>query len=216
MPLVASFANNSARALGFGGDVPVVPITYIGATIIQDNATVNITLPAGSAAGDLCICINGYNRAIPAGFTLLNTSTMTNNGGQYYTSSFKALVAGDITNGYITVDVASINCGAALVVYRGISSPVFSASGESTTTANNNVTYVSTSGARGVLAFNTDRDGYAAGSTANGGITKLGGIGGTYGLTVGHSLTPIANSTAVGFSNLNTTQAQMTTLITLK
>ena len=215
MPSPSRSGSFSASAFGFTGGI-LPPVTYIGATIVQDSAPANVTLPTGSAAGDLCICINGYNQVIPSGFTLINTSTMTNNGGQYYTSSFKVLSSGDISTGYITVDINIINCGAALLTYRGISSPVFSASEESTTSSTNNATYATTTGARGVLAFNTDRDGYASGSTANGGVTKLGGIGVTYGLTIAHSLTPITNGTRVGFSSLNTPQPQMTTLITLK
>jgi len=208
----------SARAFGFGA----APVNYVGVTFVTGaDPNSNISLPVGSAAGDYCICITGYDVADPTGFTLIYQSTMTLNGGQYYRTSGKVLDATDISNGYITTPGSPLSCGEVLLVYRGISAPVFSAAEEAAAgLSTNNATYATTSGARGVLALCVDRNGYATGSTANGGITKLGGApssgGGTYGVAIGHLLTPMANGTRVGFSALTTGAPSMTTLITLK
>jgi hypothetical protein len=209
----------SARAFGFGAALP--PVSYVGVTFATGaDPDSNISLPVGSASGDYCICIAGYNQSDPTGFTLIHQSTMTLNGGQYYRTSGKVLDATDISNGYITTPGTPGSCGEVVLVYRGISGPVFSASAESSGGLSYcAAVYATTSGARGVLAFCVDRDGYATGTDISN-VTKLGGApsagGGVYGVAVGHSLVPIANGTTISFTSLTTGNPQMATLITLK
>lgn len=195
--------------------------TYIGTTFSPgDSSAHNLALPAGAAADDLAIAINGYSNATPSGFTELHRDTMSNNGGQWYQSGYKVLTTTDIANGYITFPNSGFtSIGEVLAVYRGPTSAAWNATNEpSASSSSCAVNYALNSASLGVLAYCVDRDGYATGSTiAN--ATKLGGApaagGGTYGVLFGHNLAGLANGATVTFGSLATSFGQIGTLIDL-
>lgn len=220
MPIVSSFANNAARAFGFGQK----PLVYVGSTFGNFRAVTNLALPAGSAVGDLCLAVSGFQAsggsALPTGFTLVFDAVMTLQANQTYQYSYKILTAGDITNNYVTfaAQAGGTGDGQGILVYRNVTQAVYSASAETGGVTTCPATYVTTAGAKGVVGVCVDRDGYNASVTVTN-LTKVGGPGAGaqyYSFVAGHSLSPVANSTVVTFGGLLTGFSQMTTLITLK
>lgn len=88
---------------GAGGGGGVSLVGYASAHP-NTSSTVNVTLPGGSAAGDLAVSMsfaNLTNTATPTGFTLL---VLDNSDSQIESrTAYKTLDATDISNGYITM-----------------------------------------------------------------------------------------------------------------
>jgi hypothetical protein len=74
-----------------------------GSIVAADSVvTLNVTLPAGSTAGDLGIlfAIHSYPIALPAGWTSIYSN---NSGSPTFLAASKILDSTDISNGYVTV-----------------------------------------------------------------------------------------------------------------
>jgi hypothetical protein len=203
----------------FGNPIMVAPfgITHVGATYLSGVGIgpVNISLPAGSVAGDLAVAITGFDTSTPSGFTAIRQSVMANNGGQYYRSSYKRLTPTDIANGYVTI--ADNGTANVLLVYRGAISAAHAGQTEPAAGASTaNVTYAKNAGSIATIAWVVDRDGINA-SAAVSNATKIGAnaASGNYGVMVGHNLSPIANGTVIGWSGLTASQGQIACIIDL-
>lgn len=122
--------------------IGVSTVTNLPAT--NANTCINVPLPAGSAAGDLCVQIAAdYNSSAvmglgtPTGFTALFSTGVTGNVVNW--TGWKVLTATDISNGYvpgptgISNSTAQTNSGQSIVVLRGPSSLVVAAQPTETT-----------------------------------------------------------------------------------
>lgn len=128
----------AADGSGGGGVRPTVRGTQIA--WFNNTASVNLPLPAGSAAGDFAIvaAANGWDVLLTPGWTDLSNMPGTNFNGRAF---YKLLDATDITAGYIVVSTSNAYYGnAGITVFvgavGGVGTVVAGRSGSSTGTRN--------------------------------------------------------------------------------
>lgn len=96
--------------------------------LVQSNATLNVTLPGGSAAGDMCVVeMAGYpsDTSNPTGFTAGDYAQ--NSDSAEMRTAWKTLTGTDISNNFVTMpgspDFNDVNC-AIWVAHSDLGNPV--------------------------------------------------------------------------------------------